>query len=71
MKIISTYIPLSNVAGSEDTRDSGLGTIMGDDIAIGVHFKQAFENLGIGDMPDGDEDTITLKIRDFIALQIS
>src|ERR1700730_16727644 len=47
-----------HVAGMEHAGDVGARAALGGDVAIGVGFDLAFENLGIGDVADGEEKAV-------------
>src|SRR5579862_3017310 len=59
------------VARREDTRDIRLGSVMGEEVAIGVHIELAFEHFGIGVVADRHENTGSFQLLSFSGFNIA
>src|SRR5262245_54441432 len=60
-----------HVAGMKHTRDVGTSAALRDDVAFRIGFDLLFEDLGVGNVADGNEKTIHRLVPDVAGLQIS
>ena len=55
----------------EDAGDIGARAAFREDIAVGVGLDLALENLGVGDMADGQEEAVHFLVPDLARLEIA
>src|SRR5438552_10689823 len=60
-----------DVAGMEHTVDVGARATLGENVAFGVGFDLAFEDLGIRNVADGEEKAVDVLIPHLVSFYVS
>ena len=63
--------PVRTIPRNKYTRDVGRGALFADDVAVLVHVEDAFEELRVGNVSDGDKKARALEHALGIGLQVS